>query len=94
MCNIGKERRGCFVEWVEKASFTPLNKLFEIDAIERAYKVFLMDKNLLMLINNPKPFIIPIFPWLAPSSLVPSEHFVLKDLTFYEVARLANSETR
>lgn len=78
---------------MEKASFTPLNKLFEIDATEIAYKVFLMDKNLLMLINSPKPFIIPIFPWLAPLSLVPSEHFVLKDLTFYEVGRLANSET-
>lgn len=29
---------------------------------------------------------------LAHSILVPGEHFVLKDLPFYKVARLANAE--
>ncbi|KAL6319629.1 hypothetical protein AAG906_020706 [Vitis piasezkii] len=53
-----KERQGHLVEWVEKASFTLLNKLFEIDT------------NLLALIDNPKSFIIPAFSRLAPSSLV------------------------
>ena len=94
MCNTGKERRKHLVEWMEKASFTRLNKLFEIDTSKRAYKVFLSDKNLLALIDNPKPFIIPVFPCLAPPSLVPGEHFVLKDFPFYEVARLAYSEAR
>ncbi|KAL6334873.1 hypothetical protein AAG906_023678 [Vitis piasezkii] len=58
---VRKERRRHLVEWMEKASFTWLNKLFEIDTSKRAYKVFLSDKNLLALIDNPKPFIIPYF---------------------------------
>ncbi|RVW34135.1 hypothetical protein CK203_084325 [Vitis vinifera] len=61
--------KGWAKEWMEKASFTRLNKLFEIDTSKRAYKVFLSDKNLLALIDNPKPFIIPVFPCLAPPSL-------------------------
>ena len=79
---------------MEKASFAHLNKLFEIDVVEWAYKVLVLDKNLLALIGSPKSFIILMFPWLTPSSLVLGEHFVLKDLPFYEVARLADSEAR
>lgn len=78
---------------MEKASFVRLNKLFEIDAIERAHNVRLSDNNLLALIENPKPF-IPVFPWLAHSTLVLNEHFVLKDLVFYEVACLEDSKAR
>ena len=52
------------------------------------------DKNLLALIDNPKPFIIPVFPCLASSSLVPSEHFVQKDFPFYKVAPLTYFEVR
>ncbi|RVW81182.1 hypothetical protein CK203_041097 [Vitis vinifera] len=37
----GPERRGHIVDWVEKASFACLNKLFEIDAKERHYKTLL-----------------------------------------------------
>ncbi|RVW22467.1 hypothetical protein CK203_112790 [Vitis vinifera] len=66
-----KERWGRLIEWVEKAPFTLLNKLFEIDVVEQAYKVLLSDKNLLALIDNPKSFIIPVFSPLALSSLVP-----------------------
>ena len=84
----------CLVEWVEKTSFIRLNKLFEIDVTERAYKVILSNKNLLALIDNPKSFIIPVFPHLALPSLVPSEHFMLKDLPFYKVAHLADSKVR
>ena len=79
---------------MEKASFARLNKLFEIDTVEWAYKVLFLDKNLLALIGSPKSFIILMFPWLTPSSLVLGEHFVLKDLPFYEVARLEDSEAR
>ena len=79
---------------MEKDSFTRLNKLLEIDETKRAYKVLFSDKNLLALIDNPKPFIMPVFPRLAPLSLVFGEHFVLKDLPFYEVARLVDSEAR
>lgn len=35
-----------------------------------------------------------MFPRLAPPSLVPDKHFVLKDLPFYEVVHLADSEAR
>ena len=90
LCDIGKERRRRLIEWVDKTSFTQLNKLFEIDASERAHKVLLSDKNLFALIDNPKSFIIPVFPHLASPSSVLGKHFVLKDFPFYEVARLAN----
>lgn len=78
---------------MEKTSFARLNKLFEIDIVERAHNVLLLDNNLLALIKNPKLF-IPMFPRLAPSTLVLNEHFVLKDLVFYEVACLEDSEAR
>ena len=35
-----------------------------------------------------------MLPHMAPLSLVPGEHFVLKDLPFYEVAHLADLEAR
>ena len=79
---------------MEKASFTRLNKLFEIDASERNHKVLFSDKNLLMLVNAPKSFVIPVFPHMALPSLMPREHFVLKDLPFYEVSILVDSEAR
>ena len=63
---------------MEKTSFIQLKKLFEIDATERAYKVILSNKNLLALIDNPKSFIIPVFPHLALPSLVSGEHFMLR----------------
>ena len=77
---------------MEKTSFIWLKKLFEIDATEQAYKVILSNKNLLALIDNPKSFIIPVFPHLALPSLVSGEHFMLKDLPFYKIARLADSK--
>lgn len=94
MCNTSKEKRGRLVEWVEKVSFTRLNKLFEIDTSERNHKVFLSDKNLLVLIDDPKPFIISVFPHVAPPSFLLGKHFVLKDFPFYEVSRLTDSEAR
>lgn len=78
---------------MEKASFARLNKLFKIDVVEWAHNILLLDNNLLALIKNPKLF-IPMFPQLAPSTLVLNEHFMLKDLVFYEVACLADSEAR
>ena len=79
---------------MKKASFTRLSKLFEIDVVEWAHNALLSDKNLQALIKNLKSFIIPVFPWLAPPSLVHDEHFVLKDLSFYKVARLEDYEAR
>ncbi|RVW19219.1 hypothetical protein CK203_100115 [Vitis vinifera] len=41
-----KNKSGWLVEWVEKASFSQLNKLFEIFASKRDHQVLFMDKNL------------------------------------------------
>ena len=79
---------------MKKASFTRLRKLFEIDVVEWAHSALLSDKNLQVLIKNLKLFIILTFSWLAPPSLIPDEHFMLKDLFFYKVACLANSKAR
>lgn len=80
------------MEWVKKASFDQLNKLFEISATERNHQVLLMDNNLLSVIMESKPFILPILPRLAPRSLVLGEHHVLKDLLCYEVVRATDSK--
>lgn len=70
---------------MEKAPFAHLNKLFEIGIAKLAHSLLLSDKNLQALIENLKSFIILVFPQLAPLSLVPDEHFMLKDLLFYEI---------
>lgn len=59
---------------------------------QQNHKVLLSDKNLLALINDPKQFIIFVFPHMAPLFLVPSEHFVQKDFPFYKVVRLVDIE--
>lgn len=40
------------MEWVEKASFDRLNKLFEISTNERNHQVLLMDGNLLAVVRE------------------------------------------
>ena len=96
MCfvHVSKDRWGHLVEWVMKSSFSFLNKLFEIDQSKRSHGVLLTEKNQKVILAQVKPFVIPLFPKLAPPTLVSSEHFVLKDLPFYEVARLANIEAK
>ena len=81
------------MEWVEKASFARLNKLFEISTSERNYQIFFMDKNLQAVLKEAKSFILPIFHRLAPRPLVPDKHHVLKDLPFNEVACATDSQT-
>ncbi|KAL6319916.1 hypothetical protein AAG906_036990 [Vitis piasezkii] len=80
-------KRGRLVEWVEKASFDRLNKLFEITAIERHHQTLLSARNLLAVVREPQPYVLNIFPRRLPKVVVPWEHFVLKDLPFYEKAR-------
>lgn len=53
-----------------------------------------MEKNLKTVLEHPKSFVIPVFPQLTHSTLVPNEHFVLKDFLLYEVALLADTEAR
>ena len=50
--NAGPERRGHIVDWVEKASFACLNKLFEIDARERYYGMLLTARNLMGVVRE------------------------------------------
>lgn len=71
-----------------KASFDRLNKVFDISAAKRNHQVLLMDRSLLVVVRESKSFILPILPRLAPQSLVPSEHHVLKNLPYYEVNRV------
>ena len=47
-----------------------------------------------MVLAHPKLFVIPVFPRLAPSTPVSGKHFVLKELSFNEVAQLAGVEAR
>lgn len=80
------------MEWVEKVSFARLNKLFGISTSERDHQVLLSDNNLQALVKESKSFILPILPCLAPQSLVLGKHYLLKDLPFYEVARVVDSK--
>ena len=80
--HVGKETQGHLVEWVEKSSFTRLNKLFKIDQAKWNHTVLLIENNLKVVLAHPKSSVIPVFPRLAPPTLVTGEHFVLKDLPF------------
>lgn len=73
------------MEWAKKASFDHLNKLFEITANERNHQTLLMNKNLIVVIQKPKSYVLSIIPHPVFKVLVPNEHHVLKDLPFYEV---------
>ncbi|RVW28772.1 hypothetical protein CK203_089225 [Vitis vinifera] len=50
---LGTHERGRLVEWVEKASFDSLNKLFEITIVERHYQTLLIARNLLAVVREP-----------------------------------------
>ena len=82
------------VEWVEKASFDRLNRLFEITSIERHYQTLLSARNLLTVVREPQSYVLNILPRQLPKVVVPGEHFVMKDLPFYERASEANAKAR
>ena len=77
---------------MEKASFDRLNRLFEIISVERHYQILLTTRNLLAVVREPQPYVLNILPRRLPKVVVPEEHFVLKDLPFYERAREANAK--
>lgn len=81
------DQRGRLVEWVEKASFDRLNKLFEISSLEQDHQTLLSAWNLLEVVQELWPYMLPIIPRLLPKIVVPGEHYTLKDLPFYEQAR-------
>lgn len=84
--DASKEIRGRLVEWVAKACFDRLNKLFVISTSERNYQTLLTNRNLLVVVREPQPYVLPIIPHSLLKVLVLREHHVLKDLLFYEVA--------
>ncbi|RVW12048.1 hypothetical protein CK203_087280 [Vitis vinifera] len=88
------DKRGRVVEWVEKASFDRLNKLFEITAVERHHQTLLTARNLLAVVREPQAYVTNILPRKLPKKVVPGEHFVLKDLPFYKEARKADTQAR
>ena len=92
--NAGTSKRGRLVEWVEKASFDRLNKLFKIIVAERHYQTLLTARNLLAVVQEPQPYVINILPRRLPKRVVPREQFVLKDLPFYERAREIDAKAR
>lgn len=82
------------VEWVEKASFNLLNRLFEIATDERNYQTLLSTRNLLAVVRESQPYILNIIPRWLPKTVVVGEYFVLKDLLFYAEAREADAQAR
>ena len=79
------------VEWVEKASFDRLNRLFEIAAAERSCEMLLSAQNLRSVTQEPQSYVLNILPRRLPKEVVAGEHFVLKDLSFYAAVRKADA---
>ena len=92
--NVGPEKRGHLVDWVEKASFACLSKLFEIDAKERHYKTLLSARKLLAVVRESQEYIINILPRKMPKEVVPGEHYTVKDLPIYQEFKEADAEKR
>ncbi|RVX11561.1 hypothetical protein CK203_015842 [Vitis vinifera] len=93
--NSGLELRGHLVDWVEKASFACVCKLFEIDPKERAYKTLLSARNLTEVVREPQEYVINILPRkLAKDEIVPGEHYTVKELPLYQEAKEADAEKR
>ncbi|RVW63602.1 hypothetical protein CK203_057401 [Vitis vinifera] len=90
----GAEKRGHLVDWVEKASFGCLSKLFEIDAKERRCKTLLTARNLMAVVREPQEYVINILPRKMPKEVVPGEHYIVKDLPIYQASKEADAEKR
>ncbi|RVW14325.1 hypothetical protein CK203_099086 [Vitis vinifera] len=84
-----QNKRGKLVEWVEKASFDRLNRLFEIAAAERSCDMLLSAQNLRSVMKKPQPYVLTILPRRLPEEVVVGEHFVLQDLPFYAAVQKA-----
>ncbi|RVX20481.1 hypothetical protein CK203_002919 [Vitis vinifera] len=67
----GPELRGHLVDWVEKASFGCLSKLFEIDAKERQCNTLLTARNLAAVVRESREYVINILPRKMPKEVVP-----------------------
>eukprot|EP00261_Vitis_vinifera_P034730 XP_019075973.1 PREDICTED: uncharacterized protein LOC109122733 [Vitis vinifera] len=90
----GPELRGHLVDWVEKASFGCLSKLFEIDAKERQCKTLLTVRNLTAVVREPREYVINILPRKMLKEVVPGEHYTVKDFPIYEALKEADAKKR
>lgn len=90
---VGADRRGRLVEWVEKASFNRLNKLFEITASEKNYQMLLSSLNLLTVVWETQSYTLNILPRRLPKVVVSGEHFVLKDFPFHAKTREVDAKS-
>ena len=68
------------MHWVERASFTKIQRLLEISEQERHHEVLMTVKNLHDLSCHPSPYSVLIIPRPLPSEVVEGEHFVVADL--------------
>lgn len=62
LTDIGEDRRGQLVEWVEKVLFDCLNKLFVITSDKRNHQTLVSARNLLAIICEPQPYVLLIIP--------------------------------
>lgn len=91
--DVGMDKMGKLVEWIEKASFDQLNKLFEIAASERSCQTLFSTWNLRAVTQISQPYVLNIIPRRLPKKVVLGEHFVLKDFPFYTEACEADAQT-
>ena len=77
-----------------KASFIHLNKLFQIIASERNHHTLLSARNLLVIVREPQLYVHNIIHRRLPKIVVLGEHFILRDLPFYEEAREIDVKAR
>lgn len=57
-----------------------------ISASEQNHETLLTYQNLLAVVRDSQPYIVPILPRFVARVLVSDEHHVLRDLPFYEEA--------
>ena len=79
---------------MDKTFFDRLNKLFVISISERNHETLMIDQNLQAVVRDSQLYAIPILPCFEPRVLVPGEHHVLKDLSFYEKASTIDAKAR
>lgn len=52
--------------------------------LEWDYNTLLSARNLQEVVKESRSYVVPVVPRKLPRTVVPGEHFVLKDLPFYE----------
>ncbi|RVW27111.1 hypothetical protein CK203_098959 [Vitis vinifera] len=73
-----QDKRGKLVEWVEKASFDRLNRLYEIAAASGVVICYSPLRTFVWS-PEPQPYVLNILPRRLPKEVVSGEHFVLPD---------------